>query len=59
MWSDCLAKQPTDLLECTKLLNSNFIIQLHLYNLLRYSKAKVLNKQTNTENENKGARATP
>lgn len=57
MWSDCLAKQPTDLLECTKLLNSNFIIQLHLYNLLRYSKAKVLNKQTNTEN--KGARATP
>lgn len=57
MLSDCLVKQPTDLVECTKLSNSNFIIKLHLYNLLCYSKAKVLNKQTNTEN--KGARATP
>lgn len=54
MLTNCLAKHPTDLLECTKLSNSNFIVKLHLYNLLCYSKAKGLNKQI--EIEKKGAR---
>lgn len=59
MLSDCLAKHPPDLLECTKLSNSNFIT-----NSTFIISRVILDKgqgphQTNTKNEKKGARPSP
>lgn len=61
MLRNCLAKRPTDLLECKNLSNSNFIIKLRLYNHLCYSaqRQRPSTSRLTLRMRKKCARATP